>query len=158
MTKLTSIGLTKVRHDDFHVRQRCLVIRRKLVDIFAGIRTCSLLPTIDINSSHSRAVNKPSPQASHSSSTQPLSAPTATFFKTDIMKINALIVIASAASVLAAPVADAKPAEAVAARDDYGSYGEFSSPQLMRSPKLVYKTNDSTLQANTVRNEPHWRY
>ncbi|KAK8136190.1 hypothetical protein PG984_004130 [Apiospora sp. TS-2023a] len=43
------------------------------------------------------------------------------------MKINALIVLASAASVLAAPVADAKPAEAVAARDDYGSYGAYGT-------------------------------
>ncbi|KAK7954089.1 hypothetical protein PG988_014783 [Apiospora saccharicola] len=43
------------------------------------------------------------------------------------MKINALIVLASAASVLAAPVADTKPAEAVAAIDDYGSYGTYEN-------------------------------
>ncbi|KAK7935866.1 hypothetical protein PG985_001361 [Apiospora marii] len=56
------------------------------------------------------------------------------------MKINALILLASAASVLAAPVADAKPAEVVAARDDYGSYGKYGTYENYPPPPTSYTT------------------
>jgi len=41
------------------------------------------------------------------------------------MKVNAILILTSAASVLAAPVAEAQPAEEVTARAEYGAYGEY---------------------------------
>ncbi|KAK8002665.1 hypothetical protein PG989_002384 [Apiospora arundinis] len=43
------------------------------------------------------------------------------------MKVNAILILASAVSVLAAPVAEAQPADEVTARADYGAYGKYGN-------------------------------